>query len=134
MALLYPVNSEVSHQVERPAQKCFPLPHFYFHEILLLQLPPQCPGAAGVGRYQQEQFGQAMHAVQSDPFPLRERHGLGSLGSPCISCLFARLPFHGRLEKLLSHATRPTSDDTPLSRVITLCSVTQLFCIETLRT
>lgn len=65
MALLQAVNSEVSHQVERTAHKCFPVPCFYFHEILLLQLPPlQCPDAAAVGRYQQEQLRQATQAAQ----------------------------------------------------------------------
>lgn len=126
MALLHAVNSEGSHQVERTVQKCFPLPHVHFHGILLLQLPPPwCPGA---GRYRQEQFGQA---VQSDPFPLRGRHEL--CGFSCISFLFARLPFPGRLEKLLSHTTNPSGDNTPEPchrRVTASCSATPVL-VET---
>lgn len=116
MALLHAVNSGVSHQVERTAQKCFLLPHFYFCEILLLQLPPPwCPGAAGVGRCQQEQLGQAMQAVHS--VPSCSGTGMGSAPWVPPACLPGSPSLGGCRSSSAPHKPR-------WSRVTTLCSVT----------
>lgn len=123
MALLHAVNSGVSHQVERTAQKCFLLPRFYFCEILLLQLPPpRCPGAAGVGRCQQEQLGQAMFTLS---LPAQGQAWAQLPGFPLLVCQ-APLPWEA--------AEAPQPPTNPAGVVSPRCAVLHPLCRDTLRT